>query len=196
MKSVRLLSFVLVCALGAGSAFAEPARSGRVAMSADGDANNSFFLEGGGPGLLYSINYERRVEQDFGLRIGFSYVGLSASASSGGTTSSASASILAVPVTVSYLGVNSGNHALEMGLGGTAVFASGSASGTGLAASGSGMIPLGTVLIGYRRQPAEGGFQFRIGLEALMGKGLALSNPNPSSFGVLPWMYMSLGFSL
>jgi hypothetical protein len=76
------------------------------------------------------------------------------------------------------------------------VFASGSASGTGIAASGSGMIPLGTVMVGYRHQPLSGGFQFRIGLEALIGKGLALSNPNPDTIGVLPWMYMSLGFSL
>ena len=56
--------------------------------------------------------------------------------------------------------------------------------------------PLGTAIIGYRRQPLNGGFQFRIGVEALFGKGLALSNPDPNAFGVLPWMYMSLGFSL
>ena len=130
------------------------------------------------------------------MRIGFSYIGLSASASSGGTTSTASASIVAVPLTLSYLGVSSGNHFLEMGLGGTAVYASGSASGTGISASGSGLVPLGTVLLGYRRQPPDGGFQFRIGVEALMGKGLALSSPDPAKFGVLPWIYMSLGFSL
>jgi hypothetical protein len=195
MKSIRVLSFALICVLASGSAFAQASRSGRP-YGADGDANNSFFIEGGGPGLLYSVNYERRMERDFALRVGFSYVGLSASASGGGSSGSASASIFAVPVTASYLGVGSDTNSLELGVGATAVFASGSASGTGLAASGSGMIPLGTVLIGYRRQPVDGGFQFRIGLEALMGKGLAFSNPNPDSFGVLPWMYMSLGFSL
>lgn len=156
------------------------------------DANNSFFIEGGGPGLLYSLNYERIVENVVGLRAGFSYQSFSASA--GGA--SASATFVTVPVIVSYLGVSSGNHYLEMGGGGTMVFASGSASGGGLAASGSGMIPLGTAIIGYRRQPLDGGFQFRIGLEALIGKGLALSNPDPNKIGVLPWMYMSLGFSL
>ncbi|HEX9572660.1 MAG TPA: hypothetical protein VF994_01115 [Myxococcales bacterium] len=57
---------------------------------------------------------------------------------------------------------------------------------------------LGTAILGYRRQPPTGGFQFRIGLEALVGKGLSLSETgrNPDQIGVLPWMYMSLGFSI
>lgn len=196
MKSIRMLSFALVCALGAGSAFAEPSRPGRRVAMDDGNADNSIFIEGGGPGLLYSLNYERRVEQDYGLRIGFSYVGLSASSTSGGTTTTASASFFTVPVTVNYLGINSGNHALELGAGATAIFFRGAGSSGPIAGSGSGMVPLGTVSVGYRRQPMDGGFQFRIGLEALMGKGLGYSNANPTAFGVLPWMYMSLGFSL
>jgi len=69
-------------------------------------AYNSIFVEGGGPGLLYSLNYERVVENDFGLRVGMSYVSFSASAGS----SSASATILAVPVIFSYLGLRGGNH--------------------------------------------------------------------------------------
>lgn len=194
MKSFRALAAVLTAA-----AFAAPARADRInsprdrLSSSDGrDANNSFFVEAGGPGLLYSVNYERIVENDFGLRVGVSYTSISASA--GG--SSASAAFLTVPVIASYLGLRGGNHILELGAGGTVVYANGAASGTGMAVSGSGMGALGTALIGYRRQPVEGGFQFRIGLEALVGKGLALSNPDPNSIGVLPWMYMSLGFSL
>lgn len=198
MKSFRVLSIAAALALAAGQASADPMSpsSSRMVSSEGRDANNSFFIEGGGPGLLYSLNYERIVERDFGLRIGFSYTSFSATATSGGTTASASAAFVTVPVIVSYLGVSSGNHALELGAGGTMVYASGSASGTGIAASGSGMMGLGTLLVGYRRQPVDGGFQFRIGLEALMGKGLALSNPDPNAFGVLPWMYMSFGFSL
>ena len=189
MKSFRALLTVL-----AAVAFATPAFADRLGAdrAEDRDANNSIFIEAGGPGLLYSVNYERIVENDFGLRIGASYTSLSASA--GG--SSASAAFTTIPVIASYLGLRGGNHILELGVGGTAVFASGAASGTGMAVSGSGMAALGTALIGYRRQPVNGGFQFRIGLEALVGKGLALSNPDPNSMGVLPWMYMSLGFSL
>ena len=57
---------------------------------------------------------------------------------------------------------------------------------------------LGTAIVGYRRQPPGGGFQFRIGVEALVGKGLSLSESNrdPDRIGVLPWMYLSLGFSI
>ncbi|MCA1826959.1 MAG: hypothetical protein ABR567_14770 [Myxococcales bacterium] len=198
MKMIRVLSIAVAGALCATPALADPMSNGpaRGSVPAGRDANNSFFVEGGGPGLLYSLNYERIVENDFGLRVGFSYTSFSASASSGGSTASASAAIITVPVIASYLGVSSGSNALEMGAGGTLVYASGSASGTGLASSGSGMMGLGTVILGYRRQPVDGGFQFRIGLEALVGKGLSLSNPDPNSFGVLPWMYMSLGFSL
>src|SRR5437899_3244878 len=47
-----------------------------------------------------------------------------------------------------------------------------------------------------RRQAPDGGFQFRIGIEALVGKGLALSNPDPNKLGVLPWVYLSIGYSL
>jgi hypothetical protein len=198
MKSFPKFAIAAALTLVAGQAAADPmSPSPSRAISSEGrDANNSFFIEGGGPGLLYSLNYERIVERDFGLRIGFSYTSFSATATSGGSTASASAAFVTVPVIVSYLGVSSGNHALELGAGGTMVYASGSASGTGIAASGSGMLPLGTVIVGYRRQPVDGGFQFRVGIEALMGKGLSLSNPNPDSFGVLPWMYMSFGFSL
>ena len=189
MKSFRAL-WTLIAAV----ALTTPALAQRLASRAEGDrdANNSIFIEAGGPGLLYSVNYERVVENDWAVRIGASYTSISASAGS----SSASATFMTFPVTARYLGLRSGNHALELGIGGTAVYANGAASGTGIAVSGSGMAALGTAMIGYRRQPVDGGFMFRIGLEALAGKGLALSNPDPNSFGVLPWVYMSLGFSL
>jgi len=183
------LAIVLAVAAFATPVLAERSRG----LSADeSPAYNSIFIEGGGPGLLYSLNYERVVEEDFGLRVGVSYVSFSASAGS----SSASATILAVPVIFSYLGLRGGNHMLELGGGATGIYASGAGSGGAFAASGSGMMALGTALIGYRRQPVDGGFQFRIGLEALAGKGLAFSNPDPTKFGVLPWLYMSLGVAM
>lgn len=198
MKSFRGLSIALaMCAM---PAFADQTKASRPARPAPTNwwgedyrtADNNFFIEGGGPGLLYSLNYERIFEQDFGLRLGFSYQAFSASASGG----SASASFITIPVIASYLGVSSGNHVLELGAGGTAIYASGSATSGSVMAAGSGMTALGTALIGYRRQPVDGGFQFRVGVEALVGKGLSLSNPDPYKLGVLPWMYLSIGFSL
>jgi hypothetical protein len=198
MKNFRGLSIALaMCAMPAFADQTKASRPGRAAPANWwGDdyrtADNNFFIEGGGPGLLYSLNYERIVEQDFGLRLGFSYQAFSASASGG----SASASFFTIPVIASYLGVSSGNHVLELGAGGTAIYVSGSATSGNAFAAGSGMTALGTALIGYRRQPVDGGFQFRVGIEALVGKGLSFSNPDPTKFGVLPWMYLSLGFSL
>ena len=172
MNRIRTAAAILVLAAAATPALAEQ----------DRNATNSIFLEGGGPGLAYSLNYERIFENDFGLRVGFSYLSVS------GT----------VPVLVNYLGVNWGNHSLELGGGATVVGLDGAGSMGAFAASGSGTLVLGTAIFGYRRQPPGGGFQFRIGLEALVGKGLALSDSNrdPDKVGVLPWMYMSLGFSL
>ena len=198
MKSFRGLSIALaMCAM---PAVADQTKASRPARPAPTNwwgedyrtADNNFFIEGGGPGLLYSLNYERIFEQDFGLRLGFSYQAFSASASG----SSASASFITIPVIASYLGVSSGNHVLELGAGGTAIYASGSATSGSVMAAGSGMTALGTALIGYRRQPVDGGFQFRVGVEALVGKGLSFSNPDPNKLGVLPWMYLSIGFSL
>jgi hypothetical protein len=186
---MKKISVVFVaCAALATPAIADPMSRGHE----DRDANNSFFIEGGGPGLLYSVNYERIVENDWGLRIGLSYTSMSASSGS----SSASAAFTTVPVIASYLGLREGNHVLELGAGATGIYANGAGSNSFTAVSASGMTALGTVIIGYRRQPVNGGFQFRVGFEALAGKGLALSNPDPNSFGVVPWLYMSLGCSL
>src|SRR3989441_2640986 len=163
------------------------------ALAQERDANSSLFLEGGGPGLLYSVNYELLFDDDFGIRAGFSYQTLSAGGSSSG--GSGTVSLITVPILVNDL-VSFGSSALEMGGGATIIKAAGAASGNGLAVSESGTTVLGTAIFGYRRQPPEGGFQFRIGIEALVGKGLALSNPDPNKLGVLPWVYLSIGYSL
>jgi hypothetical protein len=163
------------------------------ALAQERDANNSVFIEGGGPGLLYSLNYEHLFDDDLGIRVGFSYQPLSATASSGG--GSGPASIIVVPILANYL-ASYGSSALELGGGATLIRADGAASGNGLAVSGSGTTVLGTAIMGYRRQPLDGGFQLRIGIEALVGKGLALSKPDPNKVGVLPWLYLSLGFSI
>jgi len=163
------------------------------ALAQEREANSSLFLEGGGPGLLYSVNYELLFDDDFGIRAGFSYQTLSASGSS--SSGSGTVSLITVPILVNDL-VSFGSSALELGGGATIIKAAGAASGNGLAVSESGTTVLGTAIFGYRRQPPEGGFQFRIGIEALVGKGLALSNPDPNKLGVLPWVYLSIGYSL
>jgi hypothetical protein len=159
-------------------------------------APNSIYAEGLGAGLAYSINYERMVLDDLGVRAGMSYLSMSASVSSGTASSSASASFLSFPITASYIGIRSGKHSLELGGGVTLTRSSGSGSSFGMTASGSGMSGIGTAMIGYRIHPVDrAGFQFRIGLMALAGKGLGLDTTDPSAFGVLPWGYISMGAS-
>jgi hypothetical protein len=154
----------------------------------DPRAPNSIYAEGLGAALVYSINYERLIIDDLAARVGFSYFPLSAAGIS--TTS------IFVPITLSYIGIHSGKHALELGGGVTVLYVSGSAGGLGFNASGSGAAPLGLVMAGYRLHPLnDGGFQFRAGAMALIGEGVGLSGPNPTSIGVIPWPYLSLGWS-
>src|SRR5689334_20446311 len=77
----------------------------------DQPSPNSIFAEGLGAGLLYSINYERMVLDDLGVRAGFGYWSVGASATVNGQTAGASASYLTIPITVSYIGVRSKKHA-------------------------------------------------------------------------------------
>lgn len=180
----------------------QPISSGPVqeAKSQDPDkdklAQNSVFAEGLGAAIGYSINYERMVVDQLGVRVGLSYLSFGASASAGGTTSTASASYIFIPVTVSYVGIRSGQSALELGGGMTLLYASGSANAAGVATSGSGIVPFGVAMIGYRLQPVgHAGFMFRVGMNALVASGLGLQNPNPNTLGILPWPYISLGAS-
>jgi hypothetical protein len=158
-------------------------------------APNSIFAEGLGAGLWYSINYERLVIDQLGVRIGVGVVPLSASASGGGSTASSTAVYVPVPIEVNYVGLRGGSHVFEMGGGATLTFWSGEASSGGLTSSASAVSVVGQVHLGWRIQPVGGGFMFRMGLMALIGEGLDVTNLGSAGIGVLPWGYLSLGAS-
>jgi hypothetical protein len=197
--------------LSTSSAFAAPPTTGQPARSVmpaerpvmaappqqeEKPSPNSIYAEGLGAGLAYSFNYERMVLDDLGVRAGFGYWGVGASANVNGQEMGASASYFTVPITVSYIGVRSRKHSLELGGGGTIIHASGSGSGFGVSSSGSVTTAIGTTMVGYRLQPVgNAGFMFRVGAMALVGKGLSLSAGDPEKIGVLPWLYLSLGAS-
>ncbi len=179
---------------------AEPAKEKKEADPKTRPAPNSVFVELLGAGVWYSLNYERRVIDDLGIRVGLSYMAFGASVSSGTTTASAGYSMFNIPITAEYLGVRSGKHGLEAGGGVTMSFVGGSASvssgGTTSTASGSVLNPFGTVFVGYRLHPVgKAGFQFRIGAMGLIGRGYTLSKTDPAGIGILPFGYMSLGGS-
>lgn len=110
----------------------------------------SIYLEIGGNALIYSINYDRLLSNNFGLRAGAMAFALS--------DGSGSAAAVATPVLANYF-IGDGNGRFELGAG--IVFASGGIGGgdVGFAGSGVGV----TSTIGYRLQPVSGGFLFRIG---------------------------------
>jgi hypothetical protein len=172
---------------------------GGVVLSVNADSQrtavNSIYGEGLGPALLYSFNYERLVINDLGVRIGMSYMSFSATAVTNSTMDKASVAFLTFPITASYLGISSGSHIFELGGGTTLIYASGSASGVGVQATGSGMGAFGDILMGYRIHPVNGGFQFRVGFAGLFGNGLSLSKDasEPATFGFIPWFYLSFG---
>lgn len=176
---------------------AAPAPNGPAKPSGESvRAPNSVNVEGLGAGLIYSFNYERLVMEDLGVRVGLSYMSVSASATSSNGTSSASASFMTFPIEVSYLGVGSKHHMLEAGGGFSLLYASGSASGTGYSASGSGLGVLPNLLLGYRLHPVDGaGFQFRVGMMVFVGKGLGYDATDPDKIGFFAWPYLSLGAS-
>jgi hypothetical protein len=172
---MRSLLSVALCALALAAplARADPAR----------EANNSLYLELGGSGAVYSLNYERFVQRDVSLRVGFGYVSLKGAEISGGTVVNEIA-LLTIPVTASYLGIGSGNHRLELGAG--AVFAriTGETTSDGAKAFGSASGVVGTAIAGYRYVRPDGGFTFRAAFTPLFGEG-----------GFQPWAGVALGYS-
>lgn len=115
-------------------------------------AKNTLYLELFGPGLLYSFNYERRI-QDFNLRIGF------------GGASWGGAGYFVVPFGATYTGIGVRQHRFELGATGTFIFANNSFS----RASTFAFQPI----IGYRRESRDGGFSFRAGLSPwISGSGV------------------------
>lgn len=147
------------------------------------EENNAMYLEALGAGFFDSFNYERRYES-FAGRVGIGVMPL------GGTSASSSSAAytmtwIAVPVTVSYLGIGNRVHTLEVGAGATYFHESGdprsSTTGGGVYAD---------AMLGYRLQPAHtpgsGGFLLRAGLDMVLGF-------RPESF--LPWPHLALGFT-
>jgi hypothetical protein len=174
-----------------------PAAQAPAEEDKDHPSPNSVFAEGLGAGLLYSVNYERLVIDQIGVRAGFSYYSFGASVSTSAGESSARVHYVQFPITASYIGLRGGKHSLEVGGGATILYVSGESSSGGLTASGDGMGAHGNFLLGYRLHPVDkAGFQFRIGLMALVGKGYGvLTGAAADKVGVLPWGYISFGAS-
>lgn len=114
-----------------------------------------------GNGLLYSLNYDQRFEKrldGLGYKVGFSYLAIEGTG------------FASFPFGMNYLLGKNGKY-FELGLGGTYLigfdnsntFRSGDDRNFG-----DGII--GNMVIGYRREPVDGGFLFRATLTPFFGR--------------------------
>jgi hypothetical protein len=141
-------------------------------------ANNSLYLELLGNGGLYSLNYDRMLTNNVGVRLGVSRFGFDAATLDQDLDAHAKISVSTLTFMTNYL-VGKGKHCLELGVGAMGVFASADVDGVG-GVSGEGFSGTGT--IGYRIQPLDGGFLFRVGFTPAYNKD-----------GFSSWIGISLG---
>ncbi len=131
----------------------------------------ALFMELYGRGIVYSVNYDCRFQKKL--------KGMGFSAGVGGLVI-AGISFVAVPLTINDL-IGDNGHYFE--LGGGVTFTSGNfVDFNHIRTGGSSM--LGTVTLGYRRQPVAGGLNFRGGINIVGGNGM-----------LAPYPYVSLGYN-
>lgn len=137
-------------------------------------ARNSIFIELGGNGILYSLNYDRKFTDHVSGRIG----GMGFAVRDDDTDKRVG--VLLFPTMVNYL-LGNGSSRLELGAGLLWGFAAGEVESYG-SFSGLGLAGV-TTTVGYRLQPAKGGFNFRIGITPLI-----------TNEGFQPWGGLGFGF--
>ena len=136
---------------------------------------NQVYLELGGCGLTYTLNYERLLSKKFALRGGI------------GITPGllfVDGTIFTIPLTGSYL-IGEGYSKLELGLGATYMTTT-DVDIFGLPAGSSSLIAFDGI-IGYRGGSPNGGFIFRIAFNPMYS-----SDFNPKKF--VPYGLVSFGF--
>lgn len=142
-------------------------------------ASHALYGEFGGPGLAISANFDTRLSRrkdGFGI-----YAGI-------GTNLSGNPTFLTIPAGVNYLMGNGGNY-LEAGAGLTYGSLVNSTASTRYTIGskdfyGNHHLLFGNTILGYRRQPTHGGFNFRVGISPFFGEGAG---------GVIP--YLSIGYN-
>jgi hypothetical protein len=135
-------------------------------------AVNSLYVEVGGGGAFYSLNYERTFWRDFSARVGLEVLPVSLWIGGPASTFLVSGA--------SWHGLGNGNHAFEVGAGAVLGYAASGNVGNAYA----GLVAWPTASVGYRFQPLGGGFLLRAGISAV---------PAPVPTPVFPWPYLAFG---
>ena len=125
-------------------------------------AFNSLFVELAGPGLAYSINYERILgATNLSVRLGFGYIHVSGKVY-GLLDVGADQDDLSVPLVVSYY-FGTPSHKVQLGLG--AVYRRREEDENG----GASTYVLGTAVVGYRYLPEDGGINLGVAFTPMLG---------------------------
>lgn len=135
-------------------------------------ARNAIYAEIGGNALLYSLNYDRRLQDNVTARVGFMYVAAEGQDASGDRVD---VSVAFFPLMMNLL-VGTGSGRFELGAGPVLGMASGEAETLDegdVELSAFGLAAFATT-IGYRYQPVHGGFLFRAGLTPFYSNGFML----------------------
>lgn len=162
---MKRIAILIVCVIAGFAGFAQDDESRTV-------TNKSFYAELGGPGILFSANYDSRFNKTpfgFGGRVGLGFVSADESDYINGNYNYKRSTALTLPVQLNYIfGQTNSVNAFEVGLGFTYVskqldiFNFYEKKGTNL---------YGTAAFMYRRVPVNGGFSWRIGFTPLIGNG-------------------------
>lgn len=135
-------------------------------------ANNAIYLELGGNAGIYSINYERFFDNDWGLRLGI-----------GGFAADGDSAVIAPLMVEKLWGNPDSPHKFETGLG--IAFASTQHNNYYHHHSYRNTSSvIGTATLGYRYMPQTRGMLFKAGFTPLFGPG-----------GFLPWAGLSVGYA-
>jgi hypothetical protein len=125
------------------------------AQVAERTKSQGVFVEVLGNGLIYSLNYDTRFSQSFdgfGGRAGIGYIAIDG------------ARITTMPFLLNYL-FGKEKHFFEVGVGTTLLVASAGNGGFGPVGDRErGSAFIGTMSLGYRLEPTDGGFMFRAGI--------------------------------
>lgn len=168
----RILSFVVLIVCIAQVVLGQTGETNDSGDRPRSERSQTFYVEAFGPGLT-SANYDFRFVKNnpagWGGRVGVGYFAVDGF------------SYFSIPLQVNYLlGGKNGNY-FEVG-GGTTYssgrFAWEDNDETGHAVSGS-------LAFGYRKQPIDGGFNFRAGISPMFGSG----------YFIPYWPYLSLGYT-
>ncbi|MCL7989277.1 hypothetical protein M8998_15105 [Sphingobacterium sp. lm-10] len=142
------------------------AQERKIDFHEQGPRAHTFYVEAGGPGFL-SLNYDTRFRQTrngWGFRVGLGYIDIDDDA------------LFTVPVQINYLLGKNGNY-FEIGGGASLVRNTAPMyydyygyNSRGRSRDWETQV-MGTLLFGYRRQPVNGGFNFRAGLSPIILDG-------------------------